>query len=145
MSTIAIHHIVQDLERGVLDLSHDLETFEELTLAELLPELSHRYPIRFLERYRGQTHEVGIAQTRRRNRYRRCLLVTQEADGLTTLAFVTFLRFRHPRAPDEPYDLTVGGGFSLYRTPDGWNIKLLQERTVSLTRHQLQERGWIVE
>lgn len=145
MPTIELNHVVQNLERGVLELSQDLESFEDLTLAELLPELSNRYPIRFLDRHRDQTREVGIAQSRRRNRYRGCLLLTQEAEGLTTLAFLTFLRFRRPRTPGEPYELATGGGFSLYRPPEGWSIKLLQERTVSLTRHQLQERGWMVD
>jgi len=58
---------------------------------------------------------------------------------------MSLLRVRTPRGEDEPVELSSGAGFSLYRDPDGWKIKLLDEKTVSLSRKVLQDRGWQLE
>jgi hypothetical protein len=69
-------------------------------------------------------------------------LLTSESDRITTLAAMPLLRARVPRDRDEPIQLSCGAGFSLYADPDGWKLKLLEERTITLSRQALQERGW---
>jgi hypothetical protein len=71
--------------------------------------------------------------------------VTSEAERLTTVAFLDLLTVSIPRGTDEPVELTSGSGYSLYHDPDGWKVKLLVERSISLNRATLRERGWHFE
>jgi hypothetical protein len=145
MSTQHVHDWVQRLQVGTLEL-FDLEAFEKLRVDELLHDLGPAYPVRFLERQQRSKREVGLAQRQRSGRTKRmyqCLLLTTESNRMTGMAVMTFLRFRPSPQQQGMYDLTSGAGFSLYHDPDGWRIKLLQERTVSLRRKSLMERGWL--
>lgn len=140
---------VHRLEVGTLDL-FDLKTFENLRIEELVRELGESYPVRFLDRSSGHRREIGLARkTRRSNRWDSrlllgCLLLTSESDLMTTLAAMTRLRFRPVRPTPGVFELTSGAGFSLYHNPDGWRIKLLKERTVSLGVQTLREKGWLL-
>ena len=143
MTVAQIDSVLEKLKAGVIEAS-DLEWLEHLTSREVLAELSGQYPIKFLERRRPKKWEVGLAQNRRRNMYHHCLLLTSEADRLTTLAMLTLVRIRPPRKPASGYEISCGGGFSLYRDPNGWKLKLLHEQTISLSRTSLESRGWLV-
>jgi hypothetical protein len=149
MSTPHNQDWVQRLQVGTLEL-FDLEAFEKLQVEELLDELSTAYPVRFLERRQRSKQEIGLAQRQSSsNRWPtkilyQCLLLTTESNRMTGMAVMTRLRFRSSRQQDETFELTSGAGFSVYHDPDGWRIKLLQERTTSLSRKTLRERGWML-
>ncbi len=38
--------------------------------------------------------------------------------------------------------LKMGGGYKLDKTPDGWTVKRLERRTITLTEPFLVQRGW---
>ena len=141
MLTAQIGSILENLRAGVIEAS-DLERLEELGSQQVLEELACQYPVRFLESRGPEKWEFGQAQSRRRNLYRHCLLLTSEQGRLTTLAMLTFLRIRPPGKPTGTYEFTSGGGFSLYRDPDGWKLKLLEERKTTLTKKLMERRGW---
>jgi hypothetical protein len=141
MATVQLNDTLEMLGVGVVDLGA-LELLEELDVRNLCSDLSPSFPVRFLELRRGRKREFGLAQSRRKGKYRRCLLLTCESDALTTLALIAFIRIRQSREASAESELTTGGGFSLYHDPDGWKVKLLEERTVSLTRETLIQRGW---
>jgi hypothetical protein len=139
---------VERLKFGTLDVS-DLRLIEALRLPNILERLSGSYPIRFLFRQQRTKQEIGLARTHRVVRrqagtthtFQDCLLLTSESDQITTLAAMPLLRVRVRRS-SEGIDLDCGAGFSLYRDPDGWKIKLLEERTIRLSRQALSVRGW---
>jgi hypothetical protein len=103
-----------------------------------------------LEQHRGAKQEIGLAQGQSSSKrspvklLHQCLLLTTESGLMTAMAIMTHLRFRPSQQKNGLFELTCGAGFSVYHDPDGWRIKLLQERTVSLTRKTLKERGWLL-
>jgi hypothetical protein len=149
MSTQQISDWVQRLRVGTLEL-FDLKAFEKMRIADLARQLRAVYPVRFLERDHRTKKEIGLVQSvTRSNRWvtlllHRCLLLTSEHEQMTAMAVMTHIRFRPSRQGDARFELTSGAGFSVYHDPDGWRIKLLQERTVSLTEGALHTRGWIL-
>ena len=141
MASARLEDWVERLKTGTLDVS-DLKTLERLKMDQLVDRLSRRYPVRFLEGQIRNKREVGLAQRRRGRKYIRCLFLTDESGRLTALSTMTFLRIRPSSHPANTVQLSSGAGFSLYRDPDGWKIKLVEERTVSLTEAALRKRGW---
>jgi len=162
MTATQVSEWVQRLKAGTLDLT-DLRTVEEVRLPDVLDRILAFFPVRFLDRKQRNKWEIGLAQVRRRHTaaarspsartplrkrtaatdtFQHCLLLTSESDHLTTLAALNLLRVRTPRGEDEPIELSSGAGFNLYRDPDGWKLKLLEERTISLSRKALHKHGW---
>jgi hypothetical protein len=147
MSTQQIQDWVQRLQVGTFEL-FDLEAFEKLQIEELTRELGTAYPLSFLKRQHRTKQEIGLAQSQSTSKrwpskfLHQCLLFTSESRRMTAMAVMTHIRFRPSR--QGIFELTSGAGFSVYHDPDGWRIKLLQERTVSLTRKNLRERGWLL-
>jgi hypothetical protein len=156
MTAVHVDEWVERLKAGTLDVT-DLGTVERLHMAEAVDRLQTLFPVQFLERRQRSKWEVGLAQSHRRHTrtaqsaagsgkavtetFRHCLFLTGEAERLTTVAAMGLLRARIPSG-HERVELTSGAGFSLYRDPDGWKIKLLEERTVALDRANVQHRGW---
>jgi hypothetical protein len=95
-----------------------------------------------LEGHTKNKTEIGLAQKRRARRYLRCIVLTFEFDRLTSLASMTYLRFRRSARQPEVRELASGAGFNLFRDIDGWKIKLLEERKVTLPDTSLRKRGW---
>lgn len=143
MATVQLESILDTLKAGVIEAS-DLVWLEQLPSAEVLAELSAQYPVKFLESQGKEKWEVGRAQSCRRRHYQQCLLLTSEHGRVTTLGMMTFLRVRHAKLTPGVVEFISGGGFSLYRDPDGWKLKLLRERTVKLPKQLLVKRGWLI-
>jgi hypothetical protein len=158
----AIPEWVERLKEGTLDLT-DLKSLEGIPPADVVAQITAFFPVKFLDRTQRNKRELGLAQVHRRripgprkpnsrtplrkqtaatDAFHRCVLLTCESDHLTTLAVMTLLRTRSPRAEEEPIALSSGAGFSLYHDPDGWKIKLLEEKTITLSRQSLHARGW---
>jgi hypothetical protein len=132
---------VQRIKSGTLNVS-DLESLTHLNADDVVDDLSRFYPVRFLEGCQRSKREVGLAQSRQRQKYFHCLLLTSEGGQVTSLAAMTCLRVRRlPSSPDS-WEVTCGAGFNLYLDPDGWRLKLLEERTISLSEETLRKRGW---
>ena len=149
MSTQQIQDWAQRLQVGTLEL-FDLEAFEKLQIEDLTRELGSVYPLRFLKRQHRAKQEIGLAQSQSSSKrwpsklLHQCLLFTSESGRMTAMAVMTHIRFRFRPSQQGIFELTSGAGFSVYHDPDGWRIKLLQQRTVSLTRKNLRERGWLL-
>jgi len=132
---------VQRIKSGTLNVS-DLECLTQLNAEDLVDDLSQSYPLRFLEGCQRSKREVGLAQSRHRQKYVHCLLLTSEAGQITSLAAMTCLRVRRLPEPADSWEVTCGAGFNLYHDPDGWRLKLLEERTIALSEEMLRKRGW---
>ncbi|MCI0637636.1 MAG: hypothetical protein L0Y72_08275 [Gemmataceae bacterium] len=141
---------VQRLQAGTLEL-FDLNNFEKLRIEDLVRDLAKSFPVRFLNRLLGRKQEIGLAQNARHSNrwgsrlFVNCLLLTSESERITSVAAITFLRFRpSPQAPGM-FSLTSGAGFSVYHDPDGWRIKLMHERTIALRESTLRDKGWVFD
>src|SRR4051794_34503374 len=137
MPTVA-ENWVRGLKAGVLGVS-DLQALSSLPAQDLLAGLRAEYPLPFLEGQARDKQEIGLARTRRGPRYRRCVILTFEAGRLTSLAEMTFLRIRPSPKHADDTELTCGAGFNVYHDPDGWRVKLLEERTVTLANESLKK------
>ena len=133
--------LLPDLKCGVIGAS-DLHWLEEFESDRVDSELATQFPVIFLQSRRPGKWEVGRAQSRHGNTFRHCVLLTSEAGRITTLARMTSLRVRPPGGTRNHYEIKVGAGYSLYRDPDGWKVKLLEERTTSLPKSLIEKRGW---
>jgi hypothetical protein len=133
----------ENLKSGTIDIS-DVHSLEQLDVRQLVDELSAAFPERFLERRIADKWEVGLAKAKAGHRLNRCILLTSESGQLTTVAMMAFVEFRPSVQNAAVVDISSGGGFSLYRTPDGWKTKLLEEKTVSLATSELAKRGWLI-
>ena len=148
MSAQQIEDWVQRLRVGTLEL-FDLEDFEKLQIEDLSHKLSAAYPLHFLERRQRAKQEIGLAQSQTKSRrwssrlLHQCLLLTSESGLMTAMSVMTQIHFRPSQEQEGVFDLTSGAGFSVYHDPDGWRIKLLHQRTVSLTQESLSRRGWL--
>jgi hypothetical protein len=134
------------LKSGVIGLA-DVPVLESLEIPRLLELLGPYFPVRFLEgQQRNGKREIGLARERNSaaetHTFRRCLLLTSEGGRLTTVAVLSQLVVRVKQGEDETLELVSASGFSLFRDPDGWKVKTLEEKTVSLSRQTLQARGW---
>ena len=138
---------LQRLRAGAMDVS-DLELLEQLNMETALTQLLPLFPHKFLDHRIRDKHEVGLAAKFRRRgpakSFQHCILLTSQSQSLTTFAKMTALRIRPSKKKSGNMELSCGAGFNLYRDPDGWRIKLLEESTISLSPESLQSRGWIV-
>lgn len=132
----------ENLKSGAVNVS-DIAMLEQLDIEQLVGELSSHYPVRFLNHRIGEKWEVGLAKDRVSDELQRCLMLTSERGHLTTIAVIAFIDFQQSASTPDLCDMTSGGGYSLYRTPDGWKIKSLDEKQVSLKRDVLKNRGWL--
>ncbi len=148
MSTM-MQDLAHRLEAGTMEL-FDLDAFEKLKIEDLATELAAAFPVRFLERRHGKKQEIGLAQRKTSSSrwptqsLHRCLLLTSESGLMTAMAVMTTIRFRPSQEQAGSFELTSGAGFNVYHDPDGWRIKLLQQRTVVLKQEALTTRGWLL-
>lgn len=133
---------VERLKTGTIDVS-DIQTLEQLDVDQLISDVSVAYPARFLEHRVGDKWEVGLAKDRRQDACRRCLMLTSEHGRLTTIAVIDSIEIQPSSAATGSYEVITGGGFNLYRTPDGWKVKPMEEKSVTLTKATMQKRGWL--
>lgn len=132
---------VERIKSGTLNVS-DLESLGRVDADDVVADLNRLYPVRFLEGSQRAKREVGLAQSRQRQKYLHCLLLTSEDGRVTSLAALTCLRIRRLSGSADRWEVTCGAGFNLYHDPDGWRLKLLEERTISLSEETLRKRGW---
>lgn len=133
---------VESLKSGSVNVS-DIATLEQLDIEQLVDELSSHYLIEFLNHRIGEKWEVGLAKGRVNDEFQRCLMLTSERGHLTTIAVMAFINFQQSPSSPDLCDMTSGAGYSLCRTPDGWKIRSLDEKRVSLKRDVLKKRGWL--
>lgn len=149
MTTTDLTTWVDKIASGTLDLA-DLESLENVALEDLLEQLRQHFPVGFLDRRIRDKREVGLAERvrsspmRRSQFFRNCRLLTCEGQALTTVTTMTFLRAQPSSDKPDSLQLDSGTGFSLYRDPDGWKIKLIEDRTVHLPVTLLVKHGWLI-
>ncbi len=157
MATKVITRWVKELRQGTF-LLNDIQRMEKMRMNKVLADLSQTFPHKLLERRSGQYQEVGIAQSseaidlhRRgvrpnpdsRQTYQHCLFLTSELGTLTGLTLISKLRVRLSSSKMSTVEISSGYGISVFRDIDGWMLKVLDEKKISLPSDVLQRRGWL--
>jgi hypothetical protein len=154
--------LLRQLRSGNLDIS-SLSGLERLSARDFVSDLSALYPLMIQERHIGTRYEVGLARSRKielavhRNPntlfasvsldpvLSKCLFVSSYDDSISEITIAASLHL-HPRGGTSKHVvLKMGKGLKLDRTPDGWTLKPLQRRSVTLTEEFLSKRGWQFE
>jgi hypothetical protein len=150
---------LQRLRQGVP--TEDDRTFLENARADdLIAELRSVYRLTFQERHIGRKWEVSLARSLRTELVARpiptsvfvsfevvqvyisCLMLNIEDNLVTGISRLGRLALRTVAEPTPGLSLTTGRGYKLDFTPDGWSLKRLKKRTVTLTEPFLRNRGW---
>ena len=159
MLTAQTEELLCRIKAGTFDPA-DVQALEGTSARDFLADIDSVYAIRFQERRLKGKWEVGVARSLRFELadyssskgifpilivvpvFRRCVFLSGDADTITGVSVTTRLMVRPIRKPFRGLALTTGRGFKLQQTPDGWDLKAMEKRTVKLTDEFLQERGW---
>ncbi len=159
MLATQVKELLHRLRSGTLE-SADAALFDQIPFSEFIPEIRTLYPVLFQERAVGRKLEVGMAcsvqleiAAHRLPKslvpaayllpvLRRCLFVSSYGDSITEITATSSLHVRPVWGADNEVQLRMSRGFKLDRTPDGWAIRPLQRRAVTLSEDFLLRRGW---
>jgi hypothetical protein len=159
MPSIQPKDLLHQLRSGTWDVAN-ASSLEQIPWDEFIADLRGRYPIVFQERVVGTKHEIGMARTLQfelavrklpDSRFmipcllpvlRPCLFVSAYQGSLGEITFAKSLRVRPGEGAPGDVTLKMGRGYKLDRTPDGWVLKALEARAVTLTEVFLLKRGW---
>jgi hypothetical protein len=162
MITTETEELLRQLRSGNLDTTN-LSGLESHSASELIFDLKSRYSLLFQERHIGRKCEVGLARSRRveldirrtpntlfasaslQPVLSRCLFLSSYDDAISEITIIASLHLHPKSGSDNQVILKMGKGFKLDRTPDGWTLKALQRRSVTLTEVFLAKRGWKFE
>lgn len=154
MATTQIDKWAQELRSGIFNVA-DFNRMGKFKIDDVLAELTVLFPHKFLEHETQKSHEIGLALWHGRvaragqkgvsHTYRHCLLLKSQAGVLTGLTLMWKLRFRPSPTEKKSFEFLSGAGMSVFRSPDGWVIKVLEEKTVSLPERLLLKRGWFFQ
>jgi hypothetical protein len=140
-----------------------ISTLEHLSAAEFVKELRLKYFVLFQQRRVGHKHEIGLARSlslelaRRRlpNSYlplfffmpvlRQCMFVSSYDDRITEITAVASIQVIPGGGDSLDVTLRMGLGHKLDKRPDGWFVKKLKKRPVTLSEAFLAARGWNFE
>ena len=75
----------------------------------------------------------------------RCLFVSSYGDSISEITMTTSIPVRRKEGTSRELILKMGRGDKLDRVPDGWVLKPLHRRAVTLAEDFLSKRGWKVE
>jgi hypothetical protein len=158
MLTTQVTDLLRQLRSGRLDTA-DATVLEQIPSDELISDLRALYPVLFQERVVARKHEIGMAHSvqfevaaRRVLKslfpaahllpiLRNCLFLSSYDNAIGEITTTASLHIRPDWATNNVV-LKMGRGFKLDRTPDGWAIKKLKRRAITLSEELLADRGW---
>jgi hypothetical protein len=150
--------LLHRLRSGALQ-APDAAILEQIAFDEFVSDVRSVYPVLFQERAVGRKQELGLAQGVQFDVaagkvlnslfpaahllpvLRRCLLLSAYDNAISEITYIGTLRIR-PEWATSSVVLRMGRGCKLDRTPDGWSVKALTRRDVTLAERILADRGW---
>ena len=69
-------------------------------------------------------------------------MISSYDDEISELTWANRIHLRPPQADSDGLIVRFGKGFKLEKTIDGWTIKPLLQRRVSLSASVLKKHGW---
>jgi hypothetical protein len=162
MISTEINGMLKQLKLGEFDPSQ-ADQLERLSPDEFISDLKVSYPVVFQERQIRDKHEIGMArkislETVARKipgsnffqfsifpSIKNCVLASYYASSLSEITVLSEIRVRPRGGPALDVNLKMGHGYKLDKTPDGWFVKQLTNRSVTLSESFLLARGWKFE
>jgi hypothetical protein len=159
MLTKQMMSLVRQVRSGEWDQAQ-ITTVEHLSATEFVKELRSKYLIIFQERRVGHKSETGLARSvslelvRRQLPHsqlslfffmpvlRQCLFVSSYDDRITEVTTVASIQVIPGGGDSLDVTLRMGLGHKLDKRPDGWFVKKLKKRPVTLSEAFLAARGW---
>jgi hypothetical protein len=159
MITRQMINLVRQVRSGELDQAQ-ISTVEHLSATEFVQELRSKYLVLFQERRVGHKYEIGLARSvslelaRRQlpNSHlslfffmpvlRQCMFVSSYDDRITEVTTVASIQVIPGGGDSVEITLRMGLGHKLDKRPDGWFLKKLKKRPVTLSEAFLSARGW---
>jgi hypothetical protein len=162
MVSTEIQDLLNRLKLGQLEPSQTAE-LEHLSADEFVSDLSGSYPLVFQQRQVRDKHEIGMArgisieaavrQVPGSNFLRfgifqalkNCVLISSYENSLSEITVLSDIRVRPKGGPSLDVVMRMGRGHKLDKTPDGWTVKPIKTRSVTLSESFLTARGWKFE
>jgi hypothetical protein len=162
MLAFQIKDLLHLLRSGKLDVA-SVAPLEQLVASGLIADLRSLYPVMFQERVIGRKHEVGMARSLQfefaiRKQpdshfpqvlllpvLRKCLFVSSYDDAISEVTTTASILVGQKIGATKEVVLKMERGYKLDRTPDGWALKPLRKRAVTLSETFLIQRGWRFE
>ena len=151
--------LLRRLRSGRMDVA-DTDALEKLPANVLVEDIKNFYNILFQERQVRNKHEVSLARSlkvefsvrRHPNSLfapiylhpvlSKCLFVSSYEDTISEITMAASIHVLPRGGEAKEVILKLGRGHKLDRTPDGWMIKPLERRSVTLSESLLSKRGW---
>lgn len=163
MMTIQVKDLLRKLRSGTLDVGA-ATLLEQLTASGLISDLRGSYPVIFQQRDVGKKHEVGMAHSLRfklavrkldDSLFRqvflfpvlcKCLFVSAYEDAISEITVAASIHIEPKgEGSTKALILKTRQGHKLDKSSDGWVLKPLQRRAVTLDETLLSKRGWKFE
>jgi hypothetical protein len=159
MITIQIKDLLRQLRSGKLDVAN-ASSLEQLSSSDFAADLREGYPLAFQERRIRHKHEIGMARSisletslyqipnslflhvRSFLTLSKCVFVSSYNDSLSEITTISHIQVVPKGGVALDVTLKMGRGYKLDKTPDGWTVRRLKRRTITLTEPFLVKRGW---
>jgi hypothetical protein len=150
------------LRRGEFDASLALP-LEQLSAKAFVEDLASYHPFVFQKREIGRKTEIGVAAAvvyqlvfRKKSQsglygaqvypiLRSCYLVSAYDDEISEVTWAANIRARPMDGDGRGLTLSLGAGFKLDKTIDGWRVTPLVRRRTNLSKEVLEKHGWQFE
>jgi hypothetical protein len=157
--TIEIKDLLRQLRSGKLDVA-SAPSLEQLSPGDLAANLREVYPLVFQERRIRDKYEIGMARSislettlrqipnslflhvRSFLTLSKCVFISSYHDSLGEITTISHIQVVPKGGAALDVTLKMGGGYKLDKTPDGWAVRRLKRRTITLTEPFLVKRGW---
>lgn len=151
--------LLRRLRSGKMDVA-DTGALEKLSANYFIEDIKNFYNILFQERQVGNKQEVGLARSLKvefsvrglpnslfapvspHPVLSKCLFVSSYEDSISEITVAASIHVLPRGGEAKEVILKLGRGHKLDRTPDGWMIKPLERRSVTLSESFLSKRGW---
>lgn len=151
--------VLRQLRAGKADVAI-AERLGQLSANELVADIRAAYPVLFQERFVGRKHEIGVARAVRfefsAHKLRdsllpgvcllpvlwKCVFVSSYNDVLSEITSVASIHVRPVWNTPHSTLLKLGSGVKFDCTAEGWAVKPLRRRRVTLSDDFLRKRGW---
>ena len=159
MITIQIKDLLRQLRSGKLDVAN-ATSLEQFSSSDFASDLREVYPLVFQERRIQNKHEIGMARSIsletaihqvRNSRFSliglfptlsKCIFISSYDDSIGEITAISSIQVVPKGGPTLDVTLKLGVGYKLDKAPDGWTVKRLKRRTITLTEPLLAKRGW---
>ena len=152
MSKVQLARWLKDAQKGIFNIPQleQLDFPKAITATFLIVSLQvvrahsldHFFEVGFAEtqeaaKEKGKTDQQSI------HTYVHCVFLTSDSGALTGVTFLGRIHCRPSPNKNGSFELASSSSVSVFKSPDGWVVKSLEEKTISLDEQVMTKRGWL--